>query len=152
LNEDRRRYTVKERKPAPSDVPGAKDFSDGKVPDLTHTKMLSAHLDGKLLPPATTNWNRLLDEVILLAAARLKDAKALAELMTVNHVVGKKEEQGYRYIAKAGISVQGQDAAEAWKAASYILKKLHIPAEVVFMWYDNDKAAHPGQTGKLVVE
>lgn len=144
----------KESKGSPSatPIPGAKDFSEGKVPDLTHTKMLSAYVDGKLLPPSKTNWNRLFDEVILLAATKLKNVKALDQLIIVNHVMSKKEDQGYRYIAKAGISVQGQDAAAAWKATVHILKALQIPAEVVFMWYDNEKAAHPGQTGKLKVE
>lgn len=132
---------------------GAKvmEFTDGKVPSLTHTKMLSAQVNGKPLPPAATNWNRLFDEVILQAAAKLKDPKALAQLIIVNHVVGKKEDQGYRHIAKAGISVQGQDAAAAWKATAHILKGLGMSSEVVFLWYENDKAAHPGQTGKLTV-
>ena len=143
----------KESKSPSTSSPSAKmkEFVDGKSPSLTHTKMLSAQVGGKALPPSGTNWNRLLDEVILLAAAKLKDVKELKQLVIVNSVVGKKEDQGYRHIAKAGISIQGQDAAAAWKAAAHILKALHIPAEVVFMWYDNDKAAHPGQTGKLTV-
>lgn len=127
------------------------EFADGKAPSLTHTKMLSAQVGSKPLPPSGTNWNRLFDEVILQAAAKLKDAKALKQLIIVNHVLGKKEDQGYRYLAKAGVSVQGQDAAAAWKATSHILKALHMSAEVVFMWYDNDKAAHPGKTAKLTV-
>ena len=132
---------------------GAKvmEFADGKVPNLTHTKMLSAQVNGKPLPPSATNWNRLLDEVILQAAAKLKDPKALAQLIIVNHFVGKKEDQGYRHLVKAGISVQGQDAEAAWKATVHILKSLGMSAEVAFLWYDNDKAAHPGQTGKLTV-
>src|SRR5947209_8089177 len=65
-----------------------KEFADGKVPSLTHTKMLSAQVGGKPLPPSGTNWNRLFDEVILRAAAKLKDPKALAELIIVNHVLG----------------------------------------------------------------
>lgn len=129
----------------------ARDFS-GKVPDLTHTKMLSAHLDGKLLPPSKTNWNRLLDEVILLAASKVKDPRALKQLIIVNCVTGKKEDQGYRYLSKAGISVQGQDSAAAWEAISHILNNIQVAAEVVFMWYKNEKAAHPGQTGKLAVK
>lgn len=128
-----------------------KEFTDGKAPSLTHTKMLSAQVGGKALPPSGTNWNRLFDEVILQAAAKLKDVKALKQLMIVNHVLGKKEDQGYRFIPKAGISVQGQDAAGAWKATVHILKALNLSAEVMFIWYDNDKAAYPGQTAKLTV-
>lgn len=127
------------------------EFADGKPPNLTHTKMLSAHVSGKSLPPGGTNWNRFLDEVVLQAAAKLKDPKALKQLIIVNSVAGKKEDQGYRHIAKAGISIQGQDAASAWKASAHILKSLGMSAEVVFMWYDNDKAAHPGKSAKLAV-
>ena len=77
-----------------------KDFSGGKVPDLTHTKMLLAHLDGKQLSPEKTNWNRLLDEVILLAAKKLKDPKAVKQLVIVNCVTWKKQDQGYRYLKR----------------------------------------------------
>jgi hypothetical protein len=40
----------------------------------------------------------------------------------------------------------------AWKAASHILKAMRFTAEVVFTWYDNEKAAHPDQTGRLTIE
>jgi hypothetical protein len=53
----------------------------------------------------------------------------------------RKEDMGYRYIPSANVSVQGHDAVGAWKATSHILKALHIPAKVVFVWYDNDKTS-----------
>jgi len=136
---------------APAPTATAKDFSDGRVPNLTHTKILSAQIGGKALGQSDTNWNRFLDRVILEAATKLNDVKALKQLIIINHVVGKKENQGYRHLPKAGISVQGQDSEAAWKAASHILKAMHMTAEVVFMWYENERAAHPGQTGRLAV-
>jgi hypothetical protein len=139
----------KQASPAPT--ANVKDFSGGNVPSLTFTKLLSAEVGGKVLPKAETTWNHLLIEAIVQAAAKLKDVKALKQLIIVNNMIGKKEDQGYRYIAPAGVSVQGQDAIGAWKAASHILKSLHIPAEVVFVWHDNEKAVHPGQTGKLAM-
>jgi hypothetical protein len=139
----------KQASPAPS--ANVKDFSGGSVPSLTFTKLLSAEIGGKVLPKAETTWNHLLTEAIVQAAAKVKDKNVLKQLIIINHTVGKKEDQGYRYIPSLGVSVQGQDAIGAWKAASHILKSLHIPAEVVFVWYDNEKAVHPGQTGKLSV-
>jgi hypothetical protein len=65
--------------------------------------------------------------------------------------VGQKEDMGYRFIDAAGVSVQGQDANGAWKATAHIAKTLHMPVKVLFMWYDNEKAANPGQTGKLTL-
>jgi hypothetical protein len=136
---------------SPTPTGNVKDFSGGNPPNLTFTKLLSAEVGGKTLGKSETTWNHLLVEAITQAAAKLKDVNALKRLILVNHVAGKKEDQGYRYIAPAGVSVQGQDAVGAWKAASHILKSLHIPAEVVFVWHDNDKAVHPGVTGKLAV-
>ena len=67
------------------------------------------------------------------AAAKVKGQDALKQLIIVNHVAGKKEYIGYRYIPSANVSVQGQDAVGAWKATAHILKA---------------RAAHPGE-GRL---
>jgi hypothetical protein len=137
---------------APTPTANVKDFSGGNPPNLTFTKLLSAEVGGKVLSKTETTWNHMLIEVIKQAAAKLNDVSALKRLIIVNSVVGKKEDQGYRHIPEAGVSVQGQDAIGAWKAASHILKSMHISGEVVFVWYDNEKAAHPNQTGKLSVK
>jgi hypothetical protein len=135
----------------PTPTGNVKDFSAGAAPSLTFTKLLSAEIGGKTLGKNETTWNHLLIEAITQAAAKLNDVDALKRLIIVNHVVGKKEDQGYRHIPAAGVSVQGQDAVGAWKATSHILKSLHIPAEVVFVWYDHEKALHPGLTGKFTL-
>jgi hypothetical protein len=129
----------------------AKDFSGGPVPNLTHTKMLEAEVASQVLPKSKGNWNGLLDAMILKAAEKLNDIEALKGLVIINYVVGEKADQGYRFLPAAGISVQGQDANSAWKAISHIAKSLRIQAQALFVWYDNEKAAHPGQTGKLSV-
>jgi hypothetical protein len=43
-------------------------------------------------------------------------------------VKGKKEDEGYRYLADVNLSVQGQDANAAWA------KQLNCPFEVIFAW------------------
>jgi hypothetical protein len=140
----------KENKATPTPTSGPKDFS-GKTPDLTYTKLLSATVGGKTLQPAETTWNQVLVEAINQAAEKLNDKAALLQLVVVNRVDGEKTDHGYRYLPKAGVSVQGQDAKGAWKGASHILRSLKIPGEVVFIWYDNEKAAHPNQSGKILV-
>lgn len=137
---------------APTPTGNLKDFSGGTPPNLTFTKLLSAEVGGKVLPKSETTWNHVLVEVIRQAAAKLNDVNVLKRLIIVNSVVGKKEDQGYRHIPEAELSVQGQDAISAWKASSHILKSMHIPSEVVFVWYDNEKAAYPNQTGKLSIK
>lgn len=132
-------------------APTATDFSGGAVPNLTHTKVLSADVAAAPLKKAEANWNGIMDHLILKAAAKLNDLEALREVVIANHVVGEKTDQGYRYLPGAGISVQGQDANSAWKTTAHLARALHLPVRVLFMWYDNEKAAHPGQTGKLAV-
>jgi hypothetical protein len=128
---------------------GPREYGQGVLPNLLFSKVLSAELNGTELPKA--NWNRLLDETILEAAAKLKDVKKLKEILVVNAVEGRKEDQGYRYLKAAGVSVQGQDASGAWKGASHIIKAMGFAARVVFEWYDNPKAANPGKTGKFTL-
>lgn len=141
-----------ESKATPSPTGNIKDFSDGNVPNLTFTKLLSAQVGGRALEKKQTTWNHFLMEVIVQASAKMKDPRALEQLIIVNHVAGKKKGQGYRHIPAAGVSVQGQDAVGAWRAASHILKSLHIPAEVIFVWHDNERAAYPRQAGKFTLK
>ncbi len=128
---------------------GPREYGQGVKPDLLFTKVLSAELNGTELPKA--NWNSLLDETVLQAAAKLQDLNALKEILVVNFVEGRKDDQGYRYLPAAGVSVQGQAANGAWKGALHIIKAMKLPARVVFEWYDNPKAANPGKTGKFTV-
>jgi hypothetical protein len=66
-------------------------------------------------------------------------------------VIGKKEDNGYKYLDGVGISVQGQDANNAWRTTYRVLKAIKVPAEVTFVWQDNPKAVAPGSAGKLTV-
>jgi hypothetical protein len=136
---------------APDESIGPTEYATAAPPNLTFTKVLSAEVGGKVLPRPVATWNGLLNESIVQAAAKLKDCEALRELILANSVVGKKEDHGYRYLVSAGISVQGQDANSAWKAARHIIKEMRFPAKVVFAWYDNEKAAFPGETGKFTL-
>lgn len=129
---------------------GPQEYGIGAPPDLSHTKILSVELNG--VPLQNTNWNRLLDAVIVQAAHKLKDVKAVKELIVVNSVVGRKDDQGYRFLPEAGISVQGQDSNGAWKGVLNLVKALKFSVQVIFVWYDNPKASNPGQTGKLTVK
>lgn len=49
-----------------------------------------------------------------------------------------------------GLSVQGQDANGAWRAALHVAQQLRCPLKVTFIWRDNkDGAAFPGVTGQF---
>jgi hypothetical protein len=124
-------------------------FSASAPPELTHTKILSAKLDGVPLPKP--NWNGLLFELARRAWDRLNNGEEANRLIIVNFVHGKKEDEGYKFIPELELSVQGQDANNAWRGAYHIAKQLGIPLEVEFLWRNKESAAFPGETGHLSV-
>jgi hypothetical protein len=125
-------------------------FDAANPPDLTHTKVLSARLDGTALAKSA-NWNGLLKQAIRLAKQRSKSIDELKRLVIVNHVIGQKDDEGYEFLADAGLSVQGQDAKAAWRGTAHIAQQLGITVEVIFLWRHKNKAAFPGETGRLAV-
>ena len=133
-------------KPARSAIE-PKQFSANSPPNLTHTKVLSVKLNGKQLREA--RWNALLLEAIRLAKAKARTNDELRRLVPVNFVHGKKEDDGYHFVADLDLSVQGQDANSAWKGACHIARQLATPIEAEFMWRAKDGAAYPGVTGRL---
>jgi hypothetical protein len=123
-------------------------YSTVAPPDLKHTKVLDAKINGRVM--LKPNWNSIMDRVINAAAHKLKDGDKLDELILCKHIKGEKTDQGFRHLLEAGVSVQGQDATNAWKTSANIIKALGFPAEVTFEWYSNPKAANPGEVGKFV--
>lgn len=59
------------------------------------------------------------------------------------------EDEGFKYHADLGISVQGQSASDAWKEIDRLARKWTIPVTIEFWWRQNDKAQYPGRTGIL---
>jgi hypothetical protein len=104
---------------------------------------------GKTLERADATWNGILNAAIREAHGRLKSAERVKQLIIVNCIVGKKEDEGYRHLPDVGISVQGQDAMGAWKAAHHIAKQLGCSFDVVFAWRHKEDAAYPGITARF---
>jgi hypothetical protein len=131
-------------------VDTVRTFTASSPPDLTHTKVLSAKIDGTPLAKGA-NWNGLLKQAVRLAKRRAATADELKRLVIVNFAPGKKDNEGYEYLSDADLSVQGQDAKGAWRGVAHIAQQLGVPVEVVFLWRHKDKAAFPGETGCLAV-
>jgi len=114
-------------------------------PNLTHTKVTNADLAGS--PPLSLSWNGLLDRAVRLALGKLGSFEALREIALMNVVEGKKVDDGYHFLRDVNVSVQGQDANDAWRATAHIAGRLGLPVRVVFVWRTKDGAAYPGETG-----
>ena len=92
---------------------GQRSFDPSKPPGLTHTKVLSASVDGKELPRA--RWSALLIAVIDAVRRRGHSGKALIAELNVAAKTGEHADQGFQHYPALGLSVQGQLAQDAWK-------------------------------------
>lgn len=135
---------------SPSD--GTRTFNPAAPPNLAHTTPKQAKLGGKLLQKSETYWNLIMYAVISEAARRGVGTEDLLELITVPAVKGRKESSGYRHLSDAKLSVQGQDANNAWRQTYRVASSVGISLEVVFTWQNTEKAAMPNTVGSFYIE
>jgi hypothetical protein len=136
----------------PPSASSAQTFSPLTPPDLTHTKVLSVEFMGSSLGKGEATWNGLLHKVIVEARRKVSSFSDLKKIIHVNMVDGKKQDEGYHYLSEADLSVQGQDANAAWQAAYHAAERLSFLVDVTFVWRQKEKAAHPGETGRLIIK
>jgi hypothetical protein len=128
-----------------------RQFNPSTPPNLTHTKVLAIEFAGRPLERTQANWNGLLNVAIREAKAASKSAAEFKKLIIVNFVDGQKNDEGYRYLPELKLSVQGQDANGAWKAACHIAQQLDRELTATFVWREKEGAAFPGVTGRFSV-
>lgn len=134
----------------PSSEAGYMTFHPDAPPDLTFTRPMSIELEGKSFDKGSLYWNPLLFELVRRAGLKGVKGDQLKQMLLCNYADGEADaNQGWRYIKEAGLSVQGQAANPAWKTIYHLVKALGMPLDVVFMWEDKPKAAHPGKTAKM---
>jgi hypothetical protein len=129
--------------------PEARSFSPSSPPNLSFTSVKSAIIDGRRSIPADTYWNAILINVVREAARRGLTADEISALLLANHVVGVRDDTGFKFVEEAGVSVQGSDANGAWRATYHLAEATGIGVTVAFAWQTNPKAAHPGASGIL---
>lgn len=117
------------------------------TPGLTFTRVLSARVDNARAEKM--NWANLLVSVIVAVKAKGIAAEKLVTELQVPAKVATYTEEGYKFYAELGISVQGQSAQDTWKEVRRLADKFTIPVEVRFQWRDNPKAQHPGKIGVI---
>jgi hypothetical protein len=120
-----------------------------EIPDLSHTTLKSASVDGKHLTSGLCNWNALMFAVIRQAAKQLPPDTTISDILVANHVTGQKTDHGYKFIPGVGLSVQGQNSNNAWKAIAQLAKATGVKVDAHFYWSNHSKAAKPGEMGRL---
>jgi hypothetical protein len=128
-----------------------KTYDPLSPPNLRHTSLHAVYVDGDTLSRDKTYWNPAYYELIrrVSAATGLK-GKALADVLPSNVSAIQKNDEGYTYLEDAGVSVQGRESNIVWRSI-YEITELHdIAVEIRFTWQDNEKAAHPGESGRLM--
>lgn len=115
--------------------------------NLTHTRLLAATIDGD--PMHRPKWNNVLDELHVIGRSRLGSFEALRKASGANLKDKKYEQNGYRYLPGADLSIQGVDANLAWQHSLKLARALKIPIEARFEWRDKEGAARPGETAIL---
>jgi hypothetical protein len=128
-----------------------KIFIAAAAPDLSFTSVRAARVDGRMLPTEETYWNGILVATIRAAWQHGATLNQISSNLLANHYSGVKDEGGYKPIPDVGLSVQGQDAKNAWKSTAYLASAFGIPVEVAFIWQNNPRAALPGQAGRMSV-
>jgi hypothetical protein len=122
---------------------GAKRFDT--APGLSFTKPLSASINGKSV--RSPRWSSILLTMIAQVKAKGFEGEKLVKELAIPAKAKRYEDEGFKYHADLGISVQGQSASDAWKEVDRLAKKWGIPVTVEFWWRQNPKAQYPGHTG-----
>ena len=126
---------------------GIRKFDCADAPPLTHTKLLSASVDGVELD--RPNWNELMRKLIEIAFRKLGNFEEVRRATGANIVKGQKFDEGYSPLSALDGSIQGVDSNGAWRISYAVAKRLSVPVEVMFEWRDKDAAAFPGKYGIL---
>ena len=115
--------------------------------NLAHTRLISAAINGREM--YRPKWNGIREEMHLLALQRLGSFDALKQASAARIRQGRFEEEGFKYLPDADISIQGVDANLAWDHSFKLARAVGIAIEVVFEWREKEGAVHPGRRGVL---
>lgn len=113
--------------------------------NLSHTRIL----EGRFGNERVKNWMQIVYVAHKYASGYYGDFEALRKATQSNIVKGPLSESGYHEYPDIGISIQGADSNNSWRNVLHLAKEMNSHIEVSLQWRNNDKAAYPGQKGKL---
>ena len=117
------------------------------LPNLTHTKILSASVSGQCV--VKPSWSKLFDSLLVTALKRTNNFIELRKLCLINMIQGRKVDAGYHHLAEIDISVQGMSANVVCRAIVAVAQYHNIGLNITFMWRCKDGALYPGEKRKL---
>ena len=120
----------------------------GPVPDVKHTRMLAASIDGRSV---RSNWNNVLRHMLIRAKEHYGDFEQLRRRCAVNIVPQAKDDDGYVHLPQAGLSYQGVNANVAANAMVALAKDIGVSLDVDFEWRDKEQAANPGRRARIQI-
>ena len=122
-------------------------YGPNSIPPLTHAKVMGGEYASRK-PPRDT-W----DAFVVLALARVFDRyRSVDDLRRVsgaNVREGRKNDDGYKYLADFDFSYQGVSAEDAVKIVFRCARHLNDSVTIEFVWRDKDGAHKPGERGAL---
>ena len=118
------------------------------LPDVKHTRMLAASIDGQSVK---SNWNNVLRLMLIRAKEHYGDFEHLRRRCAVNIVPRAKDDDGYVHLPQAGLSYQGVNANAAANAMVALAKDIGAALDVDFEWRDKEQAAHPGRRARIQI-
>ncbi len=134
---------------SPTSTAGIMTFGPNmQLPDVKHTRMLAASIDGQSVK---ANWNNVLRLMLIRAMEHYGDFEQLRRRCAVNIVPRAKDGEGYTHLPQAGLSYQGVNANAAANAIVALAKNIGATLDVDFEWRDKGQAAHPGRRARIHV-
>lgn len=130
--------------PAPSPSDTIRKFSETRPPDLTHTRV-----HGEFAGLDFFKWSDLMQLSHRKALETVGSFEELTKVTRAQIRKGNYSANGFKPIPETGISLQGVDANHAWEHAFRLARFLKVPIRAVIEWRHNDKAAYPGEQGRL---
>lgn len=130
--------------PAPDNTPTAtveRLIDPLQIPDLLHTKILEATVDGTGEQPCT--WKTLLEKMVLSAAEHGRTFEEIYAMCPSSTVFkGHKQCQRCKYLHNIDITVKRRSPGKACQAIVTIAQNLGIALDIGFRWPN-------GQRGRL---
>lgn len=116
--------------------------------NLSHTWVLEGCFGNERIK----NWMQLVYAAHKYASRYYGNFEALRKATLSNIVQGSLSERGYHVYPDIGISIQGENSNNSWRNALHLAREINSRIEVLLQWRNNEKAAYPGQKGKLLWE